>query len=583
MAENHSKQIPELETIRHSAAHLMAQTVDELFPNVKFGIGPAIENGFYYDFDVEEPFTDEDLKRIEKRMKENAKKKIPIERVEMDRNEAIDFFRGRGQDYKAELIEEIEDDTVSCYRQGSFIDLCRGPHVEHTGRLKIFKLLSVAGAYWRGDEKNRMLQRIYGTAFQTKKDLKEYLDRIEEAKKRDHRLLGKQLDLFSIHEEMGAGLVYWHPKGAMLKETLEQFWKKVHLERGYQIVATPHIAKSWMWKRSGHYEFYKENMYVIPEENLEYVLKPMNCPGHIAIYNTRIHSYKDLPVRFGELGCVYRQERSGTLHGLMRVRGFTIDDAHIFCTPSQLLDEITGVIDLAEYILTSVGFKDFKVELSVRDPNKPEKYAGLPEDWDRAEGVLVQALEKKGWAYTRCEGEAVFYGPKIDIKLIDPLGRSWQATTVQFDFNLPGRLNINYIDSDGAKKPVVMVHRAVLGSLERFIGTMIEHFAGAFPVWLSPVQVKVMTITDDHIPYGKKALAEIKKAGIRAEGDFRGEKIGAKVRQAAVDKVPYMAIVGANEEKDGSVSIRLRGEGDTGCVPIASFIEMIQERIAAKE
>jgi threonyl-tRNA synthetase len=567
------------EIYHHSTAHLMAQAVRELFPETKVAIGPAIENGFYYDFDRETPFTPEDLEKIETKMTELIEADLPYKREEVSKEDAIELFRQQGEDYKVEILKDISDgETISEYRQGSFVDLCRGPHIPSTGKIKAFKLLSIAGAYWKGDEHNQMLQRIYGTSFPSKKTLKQHLERLEEAKRRDHRKLGKELDLFSIHqEEAGPGLIYWHPKGAMVRRLIEDFWKDVHLERGYELVTIPHIAHSNLWKTSGHYDFYHENMYTLRIDDDEYVLKPMNCPGHILIYQSAIRSYRDLPIRYAELGTVYRYERSGVLHGMLRVRGFTQDDAHIFCTPGQLFDEIVGVLDLTEYMLKTFGFDDYQIELSVRDPQHPEKYAGSDEHWNRAEQALIEALNHKGLPYKRMEGEAVFYGPKIDTKLIDALGRGWQGPTTQFDFNLPGRFDVNYIGEDGKKHHAYMIHRTVLGSMERFTGALIEHYGGAFPLWLAPVQVKILPIGERHIEYAQQIRAQLRKNRFRADIDTRDEKIGQKIRVAQLEQVPYMLIIGDKELSNSTVSLRHRRKGDLGSLTIEQLLRQLSD------
>jgi len=569
------------EIYHHSTSHLMAQAVQDLFPGTKVAIGPAVENGFYYDFDAPQPFTPEDLTKIEQKMAELVKADLPYIRKEVSKEDALAFFRQQGEDYKVEILTDIPDgEMISEYQQGSFVDLCRGPHLPSTGRIKAFKLLSIAGAYWKGDEHNQMLQRIYGTSFPSKKELKHHLDRLEEAKRRDHRKLGKELDLFSIHQHAGAGLIYWHPKGTALRRVIEDFWKDTHVERGYELVTIPHIAHSDLWKTSGHYDFYRENMYTLGIDAEEYVLKPMNCPGHILIYNTKIRSYRDLPVRYAELGTVYRYERSGTLHGMLRVRGFTQDDAHIFCTPDQLVDELIGVLDLTEYMLKTFGFDDYKVELSVRDPQNPGKYAGSDENWQYAEEALVEALKHKGLPYKRMEGEAVFYGPKIDTKLIDSLGRGWQGPTTQFDFNLPSRFDVNYIGEDGKKHHVYMVHRTVLGSMERFVGALIEQYAGAFPLWLAPVQVKVLSIGDRHLDYATQVASALRKERFRVEIDSRDEKVGQKIRVAQLEQVPYMVIIGDKEVSGQTVSLRHRRKGDLGSLTIEQVIcQLLDEKL----
>ncbi len=565
----------------HSTSHIMAQAVRELFPEVKLGIGPPISQGFYYDFRRRAPFSEEELGQIEKRMQEIVKANLPFQREEVSKEEALMVFRG--EDFKIQLIQEIEDERVTLYRQGGYVDLCRGPHLPFTGMVKAFKLLSVAGAYWKGDEKGPVMQRIYGISFPEQGDLERYLKNLEEAKRRDHRRLGRELDLFSIHEEAGAGLVYWHPKGAVIRNIIEDFWKAEHIKRGYQLVYIPHIAKAHLWRTSGHYDFYRENMYFLPVEGEEYVLKPMNCPGHIIIYKSRKRSYRDLPIRYAELGTVYRAERSGVLHGMLRVRGFTQDDAHIFCRLDQLEEEILGVIDLAQFMLQTFGYQDYQIDLSVRDPQHKEKYAGSDQDWQRAEESLVSALQKRGLDYRRAEGEAVFYGPKIDIKLLDALGRTWQGSTIQFDFNLPQRFNITYTDRDNSEKKVIMIHRALLGAMERFIGGLIEFYGGAFPLWLAPVQVVIMPITDSERDYGELIRKRLFEEGIRVELDDRNEKIGHKIREAELQKVPYMLILGKRETQGGTVAVRQRRKGDLGQLVLDSFCERLKEEIEQKQ
>jgi len=570
------------EIYRHSTSHILAQAVKELFQGVQITIGPAIKDGFYYDFDYKESFTDDDLKKIEGKMLEIIKRNQPFIREEVSKEKAIEEFKKLGENYKVELIKEIEDDAVTLYKSNGFLDLCRGPHVPSTGVVSHFKLLNVAGAYWRGDENNKMLQRIYGTSFPTEKELKDYLTKLEEAKKRDHRVLGKKLDLFSIHDEAGTGLIYWHPKGTIIKKIIERFWEDEHIKRGYQLVSIPHIVRDQLFKTSGHYEFYRENMFVFKIDENEYVVKPMNCPGHIMIYRESIKSYRDLPLKFAELGTVYRYERSGVLHGMLRVRGFTQDDAHIFCTPEQLPNEIFKVIDLARYMLETFGYKEFDVSLSVRDESKKERYAGEDREWKMAEEALMKTLEKRNMSFERVEGEAVFYGPKIDIKMLDALGRGWQGPTIQFDFNLPKRFDVTYVGEDGAKHHVVMVHRTVLGSMERFIGGLIEHYAGAFPVWLSPVQVKILSITDRQKEYSEHLEEMLRENGIRTETDLRNEKIGYKVRESEMEKVPYMLILGDREMESEMVSVRERGKGDLGSIKIEDFIKKIMKEILDK-
>ncbi|MCP4396789.1 MAG: threonine--tRNA ligase [bacterium] len=568
------------EIYRHSTSHLMAQAVQELFPGTKVAIGPAVEGGFYYDFDAKQPFIPEDLEKIEQKMAELVKADLAYVRTDVSREEAIEFFRQHDESYKLEILSELpEGERISQYQQGGFVDLCRGPHIPSTGKIKAFKLLSIAGAYWRGDEKKQMLQRIYGTSFPSKKALKQHLERLEEAKRRDHRKLGKELDLFSTHQNAGAGLIYWHPKGTVLRRVVEDFWKDVHVDRGYELVTIPHIAHSDLWKTSGHYDYYRENMYTLGIDEEEYVLKPMNCPGHILIYNHKIRSYRELPVRYAELGTVYRYERSGTLHGMLRVRGFTQDDAHIFCMPEQLFDEIVAVLELTEFMLKSFGFEEYKVELSVRDPKQPEKYAGSNEDWDMAEETLVKALEHKGLSYKRMEGEAVFYGPKIDTKLIDALGRGWQGPTTQFDFNLPSRFDVNYVGKDGEKHHVYMVHRTVLGSIERFVGALIEHYGGAFPMWLSPVQIKLLPIGERHIEYAETARTALQHAKYRVDIDTRDEKIGQKIRVAQLEQVPYMLIIGDKEVSGHTVSLRHRRKGDLGSLTIDQLLRQLSDEV----
>jgi len=567
----------------HSASHVMADAVKMLFPDAKLAIGPAISDGFYYDFDVEKPFVPEDLEQIETRMHKIIEADLPFLRSEISKSCANQIFTDLEENYKLELLEDIEDEEVLVYRHGNFTDLCRGPHLPNTGRLSAIKLHSIAGAYWRGDERQKMLQRIYGTAYETQEDLDAYLERLEEAQKRDHRKLGKELDLFSFHEQQaGPGLAYWHPKGAIIRRTIEDFWKDEHVKRGYQLVTTPHIAKSDLWKTSGHYSFFRENMFTLDVEDQEYVLKPMNCPGHILIYQTKMRSYRELPIRYAELGTVYRYERSGTLTGMFRVRGFTQDDAHIFCTPEQILDELIGVLDLALYMLKTFGYENYQIDLSVRDPENKDQYMGGDEQWEHAEGALVKALETRGLSFTRQEGEAVFYGPKIDIQLLDALGRPRQGPTIQFDFNEPSRFNVEYIGTDGQPHQIVMVHRTVLGSMERFIGGLVEHYAGAFPVWLSPVQAKILPITSFQNDYAERVRDELVKSGLRAEADLRSEKLGFKIREAQLEKVPYMLVVGKREEESNAVAVRLRSGEDLGATPLESFIERAKSEIVQK-
>ncbi|MEO0020183.1 MAG: threonine--tRNA ligase [candidate division WOR-3 bacterium] len=561
----------------HSASHLMAQAVKQLYPQAKVAIGPAIPEGFYYDFDVPDPFTEKDLERIEQRMKELAQARIPIVHKFLPRREALRIFSERGETYKIEIINEIPDAEISVYEQGDFVDLCRGPHLPDTGRIKAIKLLSVAGAYWHGDERNRMLSRIYGVAFPDEKMLKDFLDKLEEARRRDHRKLGPALDLYSFHEEAGAGLVFWHAKGATVRRLIQEYWEKEHLAAGYQLVVTPHIARSQLWHRSGHYDYYRENMYILPVENEEYVLKPMNCPGHILIYRTKVHSYRDLPLRMAEWGTVYRYERSGVLHGMMRVRGFTQDDAHIFCTKEQVEEEVLGVVALSLKMLRAFGFDKFNVALSVRDPRHPEKFLGSDEQWQVAENSLVNALNRLGLDFYRAEGEAVFYGPKIDINLADSLGREFQCSTCQFDFNLGNKLDVYYMDKSGQHLPAYLVHRTVLGSIERFMGILVEHYGGAFPTWLAPVQARVLTVTEKEIGYAQEVFERLKAAGTRVEIDINNDKIGYKIGEAERQKIPFILVVGAREASSGTVSLRRRGKGNLGAASLEKVIALIKE------
>ena len=552
-----------LPVLRHSTAHLMAYAVQELFPGARFGFGPPVEDGFYYDIEVDQPFTEADLERIEAKMRELAAQKLPIRREVLDPDEALRRFGD--QPFKIEQIEKLKaDNELFAYHMGGFTDLCEGPHVPDTGEIKAFKLLSVAGAYWKGDETREQLQRIYGTSWFSKKDLDAYLTVLEEAKKRDHRKLGPALDLFGMQEEAGGGLAFYYPKGSVLRSTLIDFWKDQHRRDGYEFVDTPHLSKADLWRTSGHMEFYRENMYTLDIEDQEYVVKPMNCPGHILIYKRKLWSYRELPVRYAELGTVYRYERSGTLHGMLRVRGFTQDDAHIFCTPDQLEDEVVGVLRLMKRILNACGFEEFEVELSVRDSADTSKYAGTDEEWERAEASLVKAIEAMGFPFKRMEGEAVFYGPKIDVKLVDALGRRWQCSTTQFDFNLPRRFGVDYVAADGERRPCYMVHRAIFGSLERFIGMLTEHYAGDFPFWLAPVQAIVLPVSDDQIDYARRVRAQLLEDGLRVETDLRNEKIGRKIRDAEMAKVPVMLVVGQREAEANTVAARRHGGEDLG-------------------
>jgi threonyl-tRNA synthetase len=541
-----------LEILRHSAAHVMAQAVKEIFPSVKLTFGPSTDTGFYYDFDYDRPFTPEDLNRIEERVSEIIKEDFPFIRREVSKEDALKTFREMGESYKVEHLEDLPD-RVSLYRQGSFLDLCEGPHLPSTGRIKAFKLLNVSGTYWRGDARNQVLQRIYGTAFPDAKGLEDYLLMLEEARKRDHRKLGRELDLFSIQDEAGPGLVIYHPKGAMLRTILEDFEKKEHFRRGYQIVIGPQLLRLDLWKQSGHFENYRDKMYFTKVEDAEYGIKPMNCLAHMLIYKSQIRSYRDLPFRYFELGTVHRHEKSGELHGLLRVRGFTQDDAHILCRPDQLNDEICAIIEFIDDVMKVFGF-EYEMELST----KPEKSIGSDEDWERATQALLHALKTKGLSYEVNEGEGAFYGPKIDVKLKDALGRKWQCATIQVDFAMPERFELTYVGSDGERHRPVMLHRVILGAMERFIGVLIEHYAGAFPVWLAPVQAILLTVTDRHIPYAEKVYAALVQKGIRVEKDFRNEKLGFKIREAQIQKIPYMLVLGDREAKEGTLSPRKR-------------------------
>jgi threonyl-tRNA synthetase len=574
----------DLSRLRHSVSHVMAQAVLEMFPGGKVAIGPSIEDGFYYDFDLPRALTPEDLEKIEERMKEIVKGNHDFVREETSREEALKRFSD--EPYKTELVAAMpEDETISVYTHDTFTDLCRGPHVGNTSEISpdAFKLMSVAGAYWRGDERNPMLQRIYGTAWQTGADLDAYLKRLEEIEARDHRRLIRDLDLVSFHEEAGAGLAYWHPKGGRVRVLMEDYWRKLHYDGGYEIVFTPHIGRAQLWERSGHLDFYKDGMYAPMDiEGQDYYIKPMNCPFHVMIYKSKTRSYRDLPLRFAELGTVYRYERSGTLHGLLRVRGFTQDDAHIFCTPDQVEDEILRVLDFSLNLLRGFGFEEFKVELSVRDPDSPEKYAGADEMWVQAEKSLVTALETRDLDYERMEGEAVFYGPKIDIKIKDALNRTWQCTTIQFDFNLPGRFEMKYVGEDGLPHQPYMVHRALMGSLERFFGILVEHYAGAFPVWLSPVQVRLIPIGDRHTEYASRVAERLGKAGLRVQVDSSSERMQAKIRDAQLEKVPYMLVVGDREMNSDQVNLRTREGEKRGAMSVDAFTQLAQEAVASK-
>ncbi len=567
-----------LDVLRHSASHILAHAVLELFPGTQTGIGPAVENGFYYDFLRRETFTPEDLESIERKMREIVQRDVPIEREVLSKEEALKLFREKGQELKVELIQEKGGDKVSCYRQEDFIDFCLGPHMPSTGRIKYFKLLSVSGAYWKGDEKGIQLQRIYGTAFYTQKELNDYLNRLEEAKKRDHRKLGPELDLFSFNENLGGGLILWHPKGSAIRRVIEEYWYEEHFKDGYEIVYSPHIAKLDIWHQSGHTEFYDAMYPPLLQEGIEYELKPMNCPFHIMVYQSEPRSYRDLPFRWAELGTVYRYERSGVLHGLMRVRGFTQDDAHIFCQGDQLEEEIKGVISLALKMLSTFGFKEYDIYLSTC----PEKHCGLLEDWDKATLALEKALKGKNLAYKLDEGAGVFYGPKIDIKIKDALQRSWQCTTVQLDFNLAERFDLRYIGEDGKPQRPYMIHRALLGSLERFFGVLIEHYNGNFPVWLAPIQVAFLPIADRHNDYVKNLQNRFREEGLRTFVDLRREKIGYKVRDAEMHKIPLMCVVGDKEVSEQSVSLRIHGAGDKGKMGVNEFLEKVKVLIKNK-
>jgi threonyl-tRNA synthetase len=555
----------------------MAHAVKELFPEVKLAIGPSITDGFYYDFDCDTSITQDDLPRIEKKMKEIIKSKKPFERKELPKTEALKLFKDLGETYKIELINELDDDTVTIYEEGGFVDLCRGPHLEKTNNVKAFKLLSVAGAYWRGDEKNKMLQRIYGTAFPTKEELKKHLDFLEEIKKRDHRRLGKELDLFSMNDEIGSGLVLWHPRGAAIRREIENFWLDEHHRAGYQILYTPHMAKLDLWKKTGHLDFYKENMYSPMEvEGQDYEIKPMNCPFHVSIFKSHLRSYRDLPLRYAELGTVYRYERSGVLHGLLRVRGFTQDDAHIFCSEDQINDEVLRVLDFTLFILQTFGFENYDIYLSTR----PEKFVGTEDGWKKATDALDKALKVKGLAYEEDPGEGVFYGPKIDIKVRDSLGRQWQCSTIQVDFNIPERLDINYRGADSKEHRPIMIHRALMGSLERFFGVLIEHYAGAFPLWLSPVQIAILPIAERHAEYCRNLKDSLLKEGIRVEIDEDNEKIGYKIRRATVSKTPYMCIIGDKEISGNTVNIRKRNGENTGEMTTEGLVAFLKDEIS---
>jgi threonyl-tRNA synthetase len=571
----------DLDTIRHSTAHILADAVKRLYPGVKLGIGPCIEDGFYYDFDFPKgtTVTGDDLAKIEEVMKEIIKSNQAFRSEEVAKADAKKLLEEAGESFKVDLLGDLEGDTVTFYKHGDFNDLCRGPHVKYTKNIKAYKLLKVAGAYWRGTEANPMLTRIYGTAFESKQDLEDYLLRLEEAAKRDHRRLGKDLELYSTMDEFGPGLVLWHPMGSRIRCAIEDFWRNEHFKNGYEVVFTPHIARLDLWKTSGHLDFYSENMYApMDVDEIQYELRPMNCPFHIQIYKTKLRSYREFPMRWAELGTVYRYERSGVLHGLMRVRGFTQDDAHIFCRPDQLEDEIKEVFDFSLHILRSFGFTEYEIYLST----KPEKHVGSDDKWDLSTKALKAALDNSGLEWSEDPGEGVFYGPKIDIKIKDSIGRSWQCTTIQVDFNLPERFELGYVGHDGHEHQPIMIHRALMGSLERFFGILIEHYAGAFPVWLAPVQARLLTITDSLIPYASEVKKKLVAEGLRVELDDRSEKLGAKIRDAQLKKTPYMLVIGNKEAENGSVSVRSRKDGDLGAKSLEEFVSLIKKNIEEK-
>ncbi len=570
----------DIDKLRHSCAHVMAQAVKELWPEVQVTIGPAIDAGFYYDFDKKEPFTDEDLRKIEKAMSRIVHKNLPFKKSSMSRQKAIELFRSMGEGYKIELIEGIPDAEVSIFKTGEeFLDLCKGPHVASTGLIKGFKLLSVAGAYWRGDEKRPMLQRIYGTAFFTQKELDEYLKMLEEAAKRDHRKIATQLDLFHIyHDTAGAGLIFYHPNGAMLRKTIEDYVREAHLKRGYDLVYTPHMLKGKLWEISGHAQQYKDNMYYFKVDQEDYAVKPMNCPGHILIYGSHVRSYRDLPIRYFELGTVYRQEKAGVLHGLLRVRGFTQDDAHIFCRPDQIKDEVMAVLDFVFAVMDDFGFKDLHIELSTQ----PKDSMGSQANWDKATAALKDALETKKLKYDINEGDGAFYGPKIDIKLKDAIGRQWQCGTIQCDFNLPERFDLHYVDESGQHARPIMLHRAILGSLERFIGALIEHYSGNFPLWLAPNQVVIIAINPEQEEFAQGVREALMKTGLRVVLDNRNESLGKRIREASVKKIPYQIIIGAKEIETAQVSVRSHAQGDLGAMTVEALITRLSQQIIDK-
>src|SRR6478609_2334680 len=571
---------------RHSSAHLLAAAVLELFPETKLGHGPATENGFFYDFYRETPFTPDDLEKIEKKMQELVQQNLPYAREFLPRNEGLEKFKSEGDFMKCHFIEQFTkpDEKISIYKTGKFLDFCRGPHIPSTGKIKAFKLLNIAGAYWLGDEKNPQLQRIYGTSFFSKKDLDDFLKKQEEARKRDHRVLGQQLDLFSIQELAGPGLIFWHPRGGIIRKEMEDWMRSEYLKRGYSLVYTPHVARRQLWQTSGHEGYYAQNMFDVMElDDAEYRMKPMNCPFHILIYKDSLKSYRDLPVRLGELGTVYRYERSGVMHGLLRVRGFTQDDAHIFCTPEQIEKEIADCVEFARDVLKDFGFDKFQTELSTWNPNDRRNFVGTDEQWNSATASLEKVLKELNIEYTTIPGEAAFYGPKIDIKLVDAIGRLWQLSTVQFDFNLPQRFGLEYVAEDGSRKQPVMVHRALYGSVERFFGVLIEHYAGAFPVWLAPVQVAIIPISERHAEYGRKLLQQLEAAGIRGHLDERAEKMNAKIREHTMQKIPFLLVVGDKEAEAGTVNVRVRGQQQPeGTYPAEQFVERVKKLIAEK-
>jgi threonyl-tRNA synthetase len=573
-----------VQVFRHSAAHLLAAAVLELYPNVKLGIGPPIENGFFYEFVRAEPFTQEDLEKIEAKMHELAAKDIPNERKMIPKPEALELYRKSNQEFKCELVEEkAQEPMVSFYTTGGFIDFCRGPHIPSTGRIKAFKLMNVAGAYWKGQEGNPQMQRIYGACFVDQKELDEYLHKLEEAKRRDHRKLGQELDLFSIQDEAGPGLIFWHPKGGVIRKQMEDWLRTELIRHGYDLVYTPHIMRLHLWEISGHTDFYRASMFGPMEvEKDDYQLKPMNCPGHILIYKSRLRSYRELPVRLAELGTVYRYERSGVLHGLLRVRGFTQDDAHIFCMPDQIEKEVQDCVEFAWEVLRVFGFDRYEVELSAGDPSRPQDYPGTPEAWRHAENALMNTLKRMNVPHKIIPGEGAFYGPKIDVKLVDAIGRPWQLTTVQFDFNLPRRFNLEYVGEDGARHQPLMVHRALWGSVERFFGVLIEHYAGAFPAWLAPVQVTVLPLSEKLTDYAQEVTKQLKDAGFRTHLDDRNEKLQAKIRDAQLEKIPYMLVIGGKEAEAGTVSVRHRAKGDLGPRPLEQFIADLRAEIDSK-